>query len=1095
MKKNTFKLLLLFFTVMGLSSCDSDTPQQGPMGPQGIAGEKGDKGTGISSIEYSYSVGNVDYYLISMDDGTSYYFSITNGEDGPQGIQGEKGEDGHTPVITIGSNGTWIVDGVDTGISATGPQGPIGPKGDKGDPGKDGVSIIDVKLTSSEGNVDTYTIYYSNGTTTTFTITNGENGSQGIQGEKGEDGHTPVITIGSNGTWIVDGVDTGISVSGPKGDKGDPGKDGVSIINVKLTSSEGNVDTYTIYYSNGTTSTFTITNGEDGSQGIQGEKGEDGHTPIITINIGGNWVIDGKDTGISAVGPQGPIGPQGDKGEDGVSIVSIEYDYSEKNNDYYKITMSDGTYYYFVVRNGSDGVDGIDGEKGADGHTPIITVGSNGNWEVDGEDTGFPATGPQGPIGPKGDKGDKGDTGEKGDKVDKGDKGDTGKSAYEIYCDNHPNYDKSEKEWLDDLVNGRLADSITITVNTNGGSLVDDIHTIKGSYITVEEPVREGFIFDSWYLNGSKIDINTYVFWADCEIVAHYVPSDINLSLNADGGSVEYNLTTIKYGDSYTLPVPSKAYQSFDSWYLGGRKIPLTGTWNYSKTDCELIAKYNKNQITVNLTCDSTYGSLNTSSVNLIAGETFTLPIPTSLIDQFQGYYDGDKQITDSNGVSLGILDYNSTVTFEARFYTAIDSIYDILAMSNASSTSGNFKVVKDLDFDGIEMPPIENFSGTFDGGGHTLSNITIIKGTGDYGGLFGTINQNAIIKNIVFDSFDMNGTWYYQGGLIGQIDYGKNFKNIDSWTKTKKYINSLSIENIEFKNSFNDVEITNAKFGNLIGLDFQKAGYSYNSNYDWESYYYSSLVNIYKIKIVGSNNLVKNGFAHICYEADVGAISSIISSGLNINSIYLNSDKDFNYDCYGVFGITNKDIALSYSHRPYSSSYIYNYDDYYSNDTYSDFHTQISNIKISNLINHVNGLDNLISGSFEYDACQEYQIDVDGVENHGDLNGLLNNVYKADNVINTGTISTWGATYSDHCIDAGSEYGTYDYGSITNSINLVPDTSGIYTYWNAGGETASIKKASLINEDLFINLLQFSKEKWDFSGLNISKYIYPKLK
>ena len=71
------------------------------------------------------------------------------------GQQGEAGKDGHTPTISIGDNGNWIIDGVDTGFSAQGPQG-----------------------------------------------------------EAGKDGHTPTISIGNNGNWIIDGVDIGIKAQG-----------------------------------------------------------------------------------------------------------------------------------------------------------------------------------------------------------------------------------------------------------------------------------------------------------------------------------------------------------------------------------------------------------------------------------------------------------------------------------------------------------------------------------------------------------------------------------------------------------------------------------------------------------------------------------------------------------------------------------------------------------------------------------------------------------------------------------------------------------------------------------------------------------------
>ena len=110
---------------------------------------------------------------------------------------------------------------------------------------------------------------------------------RGEDGKDGQEGHTPIVNIGDNGNWFIDGVDTGISAKGEKGDQGNPGKDGVSVVSITLTSSSNNVDTYTITFSNGNTSIFKVTNGVDGSQGLQGEKGEDGHSPLAPITITG----------------------------------------------------------------------------------------------------------------------------------------------------------------------------------------------------------------------------------------------------------------------------------------------------------------------------------------------------------------------------------------------------------------------------------------------------------------------------------------------------------------------------------------------------------------------------------------------------------------------------------------------------------------------------------------------------------------------------------------------------------------------------------------------------------------------------------------
>ena len=292
-------------------------------------------GIGVASIKKVETNGNEDTYEIEYVDGSKSYFLVINGENGEQGIQGEPGKDGHTPEVKIGENGNWIIDGVDTEISAKGVQG------------ETGNGIEKIELTDTKENVDTYTIFFTDGTTTTFTVTNGVDGEQGIQGEPGKDGHTPTIEIGENGNRIIDGVDSEIKAEGKDGLDGntilngtnnptnDLGKDGdfyintsnwdvflkengewiskgclkgytgVGIKTIEKTGSEGNVDIYTITYSDGTTTNFSVTNGADGEQGIQGEPGEDGHTPIIEIGENGHWIIDKVDTGISAIGKDG----------------------------------------------------------------------------------------------------------------------------------------------------------------------------------------------------------------------------------------------------------------------------------------------------------------------------------------------------------------------------------------------------------------------------------------------------------------------------------------------------------------------------------------------------------------------------------------------------------------------------------------------------------------------------------------------------------------------------------------------------------------------------------------------------------------------
>lgn len=72
--------------------------------------------------------------------------------------------------------------------------------------------------------------------------------------------------------------------------KGETGSDGRGIVSVEKTGTSGNVDTYTITYTDETTSTFTVTNGTNGSDGL---------TPEIDPDTK-HWMIGGSDTGVVA---------------------------------------------------------------------------------------------------------------------------------------------------------------------------------------------------------------------------------------------------------------------------------------------------------------------------------------------------------------------------------------------------------------------------------------------------------------------------------------------------------------------------------------------------------------------------------------------------------------------------------------------------------------------------------------------------------------------------------------------------------------------------------------------------------------------------
>lgn len=180
---------------------------------------------------------------------------------GPKGDKGDPGADGLTP--TIGENGNWYFDNVDTGKPSRGLQGEKGTafqysdftseqlaalKGEPGAKGETGVGIATCNLFYQYGNSNVTpptgswtTVIPSSATgeylwtRIQFTYTGGKSPTfislVTKQGKDGTNGITP--TIGTNGNWYLGTTDTGKPSRGEKGDKGADGTNGKDGINGK----------------------------------------------------------------------------------------------------------------------------------------------------------------------------------------------------------------------------------------------------------------------------------------------------------------------------------------------------------------------------------------------------------------------------------------------------------------------------------------------------------------------------------------------------------------------------------------------------------------------------------------------------------------------------------------------------------------------------------------------------------------------------------------------------------------------------------------------------------------------------------------------
>lgn len=140
--------------------------------------------------------------------------------------------------------------------------------------GPQGNGIAYITKTSTDGLVDTYIITYTDGTTTSFTVTNGKDGEPGYTPQKdvdyfdGKDGGYYVPHLQEDGTLIFAPSDSDMRPIGSVGNiKGADGKGIASIIRTSGNGEAGTIDTYTITYTDNTESTFSIYNGKDGEEG------------------------------------------------------------------------------------------------------------------------------------------------------------------------------------------------------------------------------------------------------------------------------------------------------------------------------------------------------------------------------------------------------------------------------------------------------------------------------------------------------------------------------------------------------------------------------------------------------------------------------------------------------------------------------------------------------------------------------------------------------------------------------------------------------------------------------------------------------------
>ncbi len=154
--------------------------------------------------------------------------------------------------------------------------------------------------------------------------------------------------------------------------------------------------------------------------------------------------------------------------------------------------------------------------------------------------------------------------------------------------------DTLEADWL--------INTYRLVINPNGGAVNGSVSNLTvsqnyGTSFTVPVPVRTGYTFEGWSLNGDgSYEGSVYTFSGtddtdDC-LTALWSLNTYSLIINPSGGSLngsaESQTVTQGYGSSFAVPVPVRPGYSFIGWEFCG-----DGRWNEDESSYMFIGTDN----------------------------------------------------------------------------------------------------------------------------------------------------------------------------------------------------------------------------------------------------------------------------------------------------------------------------------------------------------------------------------------------------------------------------------------------------------------------------------------------------------------------
>ena len=236
----------------------------------------------------------------------------------------------------------------------------------------------------------------------------------------------------------------------------------------------------------------------------------------------------------------------------------------------------------------------------------------------------------------------------------------------------------------------------------------------------------------------------------------------------ADGQTVTYGSPTLRFTHR-----TARVTIVLTDYTEGLASVQLTGL-STEGDNPDIITPYDKgsNTYTALVAPQSVAAGTTFITCTFTNGKTFVYKMKNATVWQAGGEY--------TYTVSLAAAkDLGYTIESDGSYtVTSADGLMNVAELVNGGKTDINITLDKNIDLTGKGWTPIgtdydNSYTGTFDGGGHTITGLTVTTND-EYAGLFGYLgnfnNGAATVKNVVMDGIQItcNHRSGYAGGVAG---------------------------------------------------------------------------------------------------------------------------------------------------------------------------------------------------------------------------------------------------------------------------------------------------------------------------------------